>query len=75
MKPNNKMGAFVHMFTKEEYKFKNFFMDDPAFINLPNEGQRIGKNQPLLSIYVNSFSNLDLMTKIKRKNFNYNKSL
>jgi hypothetical protein len=55
------------MFTKEEYKFKNFFMDDPSFINLPNEGQYVGKNQPLLSIYLNSFSTLDLMTQLKEK--------
>ena len=64
---NNNKYAFVHMFTKEEYKFKNFFMDDPSFINLPNEGQHVGKNQPLLSIYLNSFSNLDLMTQLKEK--------
>ena len=64
---NSNKYAFVHMFTKEEYKFKNFFMDDPAFINLPNEGQHIGKNQPLLSIYINSFSNLDLITRLKEK--------
>jgi len=64
---NNNKYAFVHMFVKEEYKFKNFFMDDPEFVNLPNEGQHVGKNQPLLSIYLNSFSNLDLMTRLKEK--------
>ena len=64
---NNNDYIFIHMFTKEEYKFKNFFMDDPSFINLPNEGQYVGKNQPLLSIYLNSFSTLDLMTQLKEK--------
>ena len=64
---NNNEYAFVHMFAKEEYKFKNFFMDDPSFINLPNEGQHVGKNQPLLSIYLNSFSSLDLMMQLKEK--------
>jgi predicted ATP-grasp superfamily ATP-dependent carboligase len=64
---SNNEYVFVHMFTKEEYKFKNFFMDDPSFINLPDEGQHVGKNQPLLSIYLNSFSTLDLMTRLKEK--------
>jgi len=64
---NNNEYAFVHMFVKQEYKFKNFFMDDPSFINLPSEGQHVGKNQPLLSIYLNSFSNLDLMAQLKEK--------
>ena len=64
---NNNEYAFVHMFTKQEYTFKNFFMDDPSFINLPDEGQHVGKNQPLLSIYLNSFSNLDLMAQLKEK--------
>ena len=64
---SNNEYVFVHMFTKEEYKFKNFFMDDPSFINLPDEGQHVGKNQPLLSIYLNSFSNLDLMAQLKEK--------
>ena len=64
---NSNKYAFVHMFAKEEYNFKNFFIGDPAFINLPNEGQRVGKNQPLLSIYINSFSNLDLITRLKEK--------
>ena len=64
---NNNEYAFVHMFTKQEYTFKNFFMDDPSFINLPDEGQHVGKNQPLLSIYLNSFSSLDLMMQLKEK--------
>ena len=32
---NSNKYAFVHMFTKEEYKFKNFFMDDPAVYKSP----------------------------------------
>jgi predicted ATP-grasp superfamily ATP-dependent carboligase len=64
---NNNEYVFVHMFTKQEYTFKNFFMDDPSFINLPDEGQHVGKNQPLLSIYLNSFSSLDLMMQLKEK--------
>ncbi|MBT3697158.1 MAG: ATP-grasp domain-containing protein [Gammaproteobacteria bacterium] len=65
--PSNKIGAFVHMFIKQKYIFKNIFENDSSFVNLPVEGQLIDENEPLLSIYVNSLSKLELMTKLKEK--------
>ena len=64
---NNNMYAFIHMFVKQKYRFNNKFSNDPSFINLPAEGQCVEKNQPLLSIYVNSLSKSDLMMQLKEK--------
>ncbi len=61
------IGAFVHMFVKQKYQFKNIFGNDPSFINLPVEGEYINENEPLLSIYVNSLTKLDLMQQLKEK--------
>ena len=66
-KDSNNIYAFVHMFVKNKYVFKNIFINDSSFLNLPEEGQYVDKNQPLLSIYINSFSESDLLIQLKEK--------